>query len=207
MVRQAALAMRSARTKSVLGLVVIMSAFTLYILPIIMAPVLAQTIDPNTQQKIQDGLKTAPKELSADDLGKAQQIALADALVQNYIAGRPYYLSSYTFYGNVYENPAPTWLPSLDFYIDNKDQVVVLVDLSKGTVEDVKFYPNSVVKLPQAVEKPKDDTSSPSSQLPAFDNPIMLGGLLSVLIGSGLVVALALHLKKLKTEAKLKKLS
>lgn len=89
--------------------------------------------DPVTQANSELLVKELPQELSQNDLIKTKNIALSNQKVQEMIGGKPVELMSHGFWGNMKTNPG-VWYPQLNFNVDNKTQVVVLVDEQNGTV-------------------------------------------------------------------------
>lgn len=83
---------------------------------------------------------------SDDEIARANNIALADERVQNYIAGRSYSLMNHGASTN--DNEPGVVRPVLLYNIDNKDQLSVTVDLQSGTVKDILYYPDMMIKLP-----------------------------------------------------------
>lgn len=99
--------------------------------------------------------------LSGEDVAKAKEIAIADQRVQNYIGGRPYSLMSYGAITN--DNEPKVVRPLLTYNIDNKDQLSVTVDLKTGTVIDLQYYPDFVVKVPS--QEQSTPTATTNSQV------------------------------------------
>jgi hypothetical protein len=102
-----------------------------------MAPVQAQKSTPMIQtgnKAIFDQFqKVQPTPLSKADLVKAENIALSNTEVKQDINGMLYSLMSQGFVGNMKTNPG-IWYPQLNFNVDNKTQLVVVVDPSSNKV-------------------------------------------------------------------------
>lgn len=95
---------------------------------------------------------------SDDEIARADRIAVADERVQNYIAGRPYSLMNHGASTN--DNEPGIVRPVLLYNIDNKDQLSVTVDLRSGTVKDLLYYPDMMIKLNAAAETGNSDSTS-----------------------------------------------
>lgn len=89
----------------------------------------------NTQSQFNDIEKNIPQQLTSEQLDEAVHIALSDSQVQKMTSGQPTKLMSQGFSGN-YKSNSGVWLPQLNFNVNNKTQIVVLVDLSEKKVVD-----------------------------------------------------------------------
>lgn len=102
----------------------------------------AQTTPQSSQdQAIFDKIRqNMPQELSKSDSSKALQIALSDTHVQSLISGKSIVLTNQGFTGNIYANPI-VWNPTFNIAVDNKTQLVIVVDSANNRVIDVSQGP------------------------------------------------------------------
>ena len=80
--------------------------------------------------------KYMPGQLTPRQLFQAEEIALSDSKVKSMIGGKPVSLMSHSFFGNLRTDPG-VWYPQLNFNVNNKTQLVVVVDLSAKKVTKV----------------------------------------------------------------------
>ncbi|HEV2192551.1 MAG TPA: hypothetical protein VGR54_02905 [Nitrosopumilaceae archaeon] len=107
-------------------------------LPNVIASTNSQT---QTLSSIDLAKQNMPKELSSSDLAKAVQIATSDGKVQSMIGGKSVKVLAQGFFGNIKENPV-VWYPTLNIGIDDKQQIMVVVDLVNGKVTQADQGPD-----------------------------------------------------------------
>ncbi|MDE1863061.1 MAG: hypothetical protein KGI33_09130 [Thaumarchaeota archaeon] len=91
--------------------------------------------DLASYQEIQ---KFKPEQLTPQQLFEAEEIALDDSQVKDMIGGKPVILMSHSFSGNLKTDPG-VWNPTLNFNVDNKTQIVVVVDMAARRVIKASF--------------------------------------------------------------------
>lgn len=90
--------------------------------------------------------KNHPSKLTEVDLTSLKQITLSDATVQKVISGKPYEIMSQGFLGNIKKTPV-VWYPTIQFNVDNKTDLAVVVDLKNNSIKDVQVTPLRVSHL------------------------------------------------------------
>lgn len=127
----------------------------------------------NTQGSTQSSVdlikQNMPKELSASDLAKVQQIAMSDPKVKSMIGSSTNVkVLSQGFFGNFRENPV-TWYPTLNIGIDDKKQIVVVVDPVNGKVTQADSGPDLDKKLTNALRAWASDYYSGSRTIQGLE--------------------------------------
>ncbi|MGI0062967.1 MAG: hypothetical protein ACREBA_11000, partial [Nitrosotalea sp.] len=135
--------MQNNKAKTAAAIITVLTIGMILLSPTTMIPgVNAQSVStihgksiPNSAAQVQYALleKELPQPLSKTDLTKVENIALSDQKVSEMIGGKSIKLMSHGFWGNMKTNPG-VWYPQINFNVDNKTQVVVLVDEQNSTV-------------------------------------------------------------------------
>src|SRR5579885_2705172 len=117
---------------------------------------------PNSETQAQfDTLqKELPQALSKTDLTRVENIALSDQKIQEMIGGKTVTVMSQGFWGNMKTNPG-IWYPQINLNVDNKTQLVILVDEQNNTVL------NSFVGIPIGIKFAVTNATSSDT----YDNP------------------------------------